>query len=91
MMGDADAQAPIQLLYFASLAQQLGCSEEKVRPDQALNSVLELQQWLISRGGSWDALASDKVRCAVNQEVVKLEHPIQPGDEVAFFPPVTGG
>jgi sulfur-carrier protein len=50
-----------------------------------------LRNHLQRRGKSWDPLSSDQVRCAVNREIVKMDNPIQPGDEVAFFPPVTGG
>lgn len=90
MMSERSREA-VNVLYFASLAQQIGCSHEEVALAPERNSVAGLKQWLIERGSPWDALASERVRCAVNQEVVKLEHPIQPGDEVAFFPPVTGG
>lgn len=81
----------INLLYFGSLADQLQCGQEHIEVPVTLTSVAELQQWLISRGKPWDALACEQVRYAVNQEIVKIGHPIQAGDEVAFFPPVTGG
>jgi molybdopterin synthase sulfur carrier subunit len=47
---------------------------------------------LAARGGPWAALASVRnLRCAVNQEMARLDSPVGSGDEVAFFPPVTGG
>lgn len=81
----------VQLLYFAALADQLQCGQERVALPPTVTSVAVLQQWLIGRGEQWKALASEQVRCAVNQEIVKMGHPIKAGDEVAFFPPVTGG
>lgn len=81
----------VQLLYFAALADQLQCGQEQVFLPSSVTSVAELQQWLTGRGERWNALASEQVRCAVNQEIVNMGHPVQAGDEVAFFPPVTGG
>lgn len=82
---------PLNLLYFGGLADQLRCGQEQVDLPASVTSVAELHQWLISRGKPWDALACEQVRYAVNQEIVKMGHPVQAGDEVAFFPPVTGG
>lgn len=81
----------IHLLYFAALAEALRCSEERIALPPTVTSVATLRKWLIDRGTPWDALASEQVRCAVNQNIVKMKHPLQAGDEVAFFPPVTGG
>lgn len=81
----------VNLLYFASLADQLQCSEEEVELAAGIDTVAALQQWLSSRGNRWSALAGEQVRCAVNQSIAKAEQPVAAGDEVAFFPPVTGG
>jgi molybdopterin synthase sulfur carrier subunit len=58
-----------------------------------VTDVATLLDWLRTRGGNYaDTLRDLKiVRVAVNQEYVGLEHPIRDGDEVALFPPVTGG
>ena len=82
----------LTVLFFASLAEQLNCrSLTWPFPDTAI-SAEDLRNALIKQHGeSWNALRSDQLRCAVNQEIVKMEHPLKPGDEVAFFPPVTGG
>ncbi|MBV9814113.1 MAG: MoaD/ThiS family protein [Acetobacteraceae bacterium] len=55
--------------------------------------VSQLVATLRSRGPVWDAVfaMTRTVRCAVNQEFAPVDAPIAPGDEVAFFPPVTGG
>ena len=81
----------VSVLFFASLAEQLGCREIEVAWTAELRSVAALRDQLCQRGNPWNALRSDQLRCAVNQDIVKMDHPIQPGDEVAFFPPVTGG
>lgn len=81
----------IRVLFFASLADALGCRELLLEWSPALASAAALRDHLRRRGGDWERLGSDQVRCAINQEIVKMAHPLQPGDEVAFFPPVTGG
>lgn len=81
----------IQVLYFAALAERLHCNHEQIQLPPEVDSAEALKRWLVGRGAPWQALADEQVRCAVNQEIVKLNHRIGPGDEVAFFPPVTGG
>lgn len=81
----------VDVLYFAALAEQLCCASEQIALPSTVGTVGDLQQWLVGRGSQWEVLASPWVSCAVNQAVAKLEHPIQAGDQVAFFPPVTGG
>ena len=53
----------------------------------------QLVDWLQARGPAWQAALADrsKLRVAVNQDYVGFDHPVRPGDEVALFPPVTGG
>ena len=83
----------MRLLYFAWLRAKIGTAEEEVTlPSQVLD-VNGLLLWLKSRGpGYAEALKDLKiVRVAVNQDYVGLEHPVRNGDEVAIFPPVTGG
>lgn len=83
----------LSVLYFASLRERAGRGEEEVTPPATVTNVTELIDWLRERGGGpAEALADlHAVRVAVNQEHVSLEHPLRAGDEVAFFPPVTGG
>ena len=83
----------VTLLYFASLRETLGCSREQVSLSGSTNTVSSLVDQLRSRAGPWtDALAPGKQwRVAVNQQMANLATPVKPGDEVAFFPPVTGG
>ena len=81
----------IQILYFASLRERLKLSDEAVPADSGV-TVAELLQTLKARGPEWEStLSGTRVKVAVNQEVASLETPVGEGDEVAFFPPVTGG
>jgi sulfur-carrier protein len=83
----------MRVLYFAWLREKAGVSEEIISPPKAVKTVGDLVRWLKARsGGHAEAFADVTiVRCAVNQEHVPLDHPVAGGDEVAFFPPVTGG
>jgi molybdopterin synthase sulfur carrier subunit len=86
-------EAMMRLLYFAWVREKAGVAGEEVAPPPDVTDVAGLVDWLRKRGGGLaDALADLRmVRVAVNQEHVAVEHPIRPGDEIAFFPPVTGG
>ncbi len=83
----------VTLLYFAGLRESLGCSREQVSLPGATATVSSLVEQLRSRDPPWtEAFAPGKTwRVAVNQQMAELATPIKPGDEVAFFPPVTGG
>ncbi|MGD9537483.1 MAG: molybdopterin converting factor subunit 1 [Alphaproteobacteria bacterium] len=83
----------MKLLYFAWLRQRIGRSAEDVALPDGVATVRDLVLWLKARGPGYAAALDDLsvVRAAVNQEYVPLDHPIEDGDEVAFFPPVTGG
>lgn len=83
----------INLLYFAWVRERVGIAEEEIGVPSDVATVGDLVAWLRDRGeGYATAFADDDVvRTAVNQEHVDLSHPIKDGDEVAFFPPVTGG
>ena len=82
----------IRLRYFASLRETLGRGDEQLELPEGVNNVASLTRWLQSRGGVWDTALSDhRLHMAVNQEIVKPDTPISDGDEVAWFPPVTGG
>ncbi len=83
----------VSVLYFASLREKLGCASEELELAPGQASVGTLLAQLRARGGAWaEALAEGRpVRCALNQDMVKPDAPLSAGDEVAFFPPVTGG
>ena len=83
----------VKVLYLASLREQLGKPGEDLEISSAVSTVAGLRTLLMARGGAWQsALAQGKaLRVAVNQEMAQPATPVKPGDEVAFFPPVTGG
>ena len=83
----------MKLLYFAWLKTKTGVAEEEVALPAEVATVRELLDWLKGRGpGYAEALADlDAVRVAVNQDYARPGDPVRPGDEVALFPPVTGG
>jgi molybdopterin synthase sulfur carrier subunit len=84
---------PIKILYFAWLREKTGTSEEDVVLPEGVTTVATLIASLRSRTPGYDSAFSipKLVRVAVNQVFATPETPLAPGDEVAFFPPVTGG
>jgi molybdopterin synthase sulfur carrier subunit len=82
----------IRVRYFASLREAVGTDAEELPPAQA-GSVAEIRALLRARGGLWaETLAEDRrVLAAVNQQMARPDTPVADGDELAFFPPVTGG
>ena len=85
--------APVKLLYFAWLPARLGQVEEEVPLPAEVRDVAGLLDWLRSRGPRYAEALRDLsvIRVAVNQDYVGSGHPVRPGDEIAIFPPVTGG
>ena len=83
----------VRILYFASIREKLGQDAEELDLPAGVATIAALRTHLRARGGAWaDALAEAKLlRTAVNQDMVPPAAPIKAGDEVAFFPPVTGG
>ncbi|MBI2235954.1 MAG: molybdopterin converting factor subunit 1 [Magnetospirillum sp.] len=82
----------MKVLYFAWLRAKTGVGEETVEAG-GIGDVTALIAALSQRSpGHAEAFANLKVvRVAVNQDYVGFDHPLKPGDEIAFFPPVTGG
>lgn len=83
----------MKLLYFAWLRARIGRAEEQVTLPLEVCDVGGLLEWLQTRGPGYAEALRDLsvVRVAVNQDYVAREHPVRDGDEVALFPPVTGG
>ncbi len=83
----------MKILYFAWLRQKTGIDAEDVEMPPEILDVVGLLDWLKERNSNFaDALADfDSIRVAVNQEFAELDAPVAQGDEVAIFPPMTGG
>ena len=83
----------MRVLYFAWVRQKVGMAEEEVTPPPEVTDVAGLMAWL-SRQSPGHAAAfanAGQIRAAVNQDFASPDQPVGPADEVAFFPPVTGG
>ena len=83
----------MKVLYFAWLRERTGVGEEDIVPPSSVMDVESLIDWLKTRGEGYSRAFSDLklIRVAVNQEYVGLDQPVAADDEVAFFPPMTGG
>lgn len=83
----------IRLLYFARLREALGTGREQLDLPAGVATLESLRVHLAGRGDAWarEMAAGRNLRAAVNQEVAGPDTPVRDGDEVAFFPPVTGG
>lgn len=81
----------IKVVFFAALREQLECSEITVSSEN-ITTVADLKRQLASKNEQWQALFDNtSLLSAVNHDMVDSEQAIKSGDEVAFFPPVTGG
>ena len=83
----------LSILYFAWLRERMGRSAESLPCPDAVATVGDLVAWLRQRdaAGANAFAQATLIRAAVNQEFSVPETPVRDGDEVAFFPPVTGG
>ncbi|MCX7153563.1 MAG: molybdopterin converting factor subunit 1 [Proteobacteria bacterium] len=83
----------VKILFFAGLREQLGSGGEQLQLPSGVGTVAALRAHLMARGGAWQSALGEKraLRVAVNQDMAQADTPVKAGDEVAFFPPVTGG
>ncbi len=83
----------MEILYFGWVRQRIGLAKEAVEPPGDVADVRALVEWLRGRGGAYEAGLGNiaQLRVAVNQELSTLDAPVHRGDEVALFPPMTGG
>ncbi len=83
----------MKVLYFAWVRNETGIGEEDVAPPAEVATVGALLDWLAERSHGHGAALADRarIRVAVNQEFAAPDDPVTAGDEVAIFPPVTGG
>lgn len=82
----------IEVVFFASLREQLGVANTTMPFEEGLTVAVLRSRMIAEQGQAWaQALAADNIITAVNHEVVDDRWTLQDGDELAFFPPVTGG
>ncbi len=83
----------LNVLYFARLRESFGLDTERLDLPAGVGDVAALTAHLRARGDAWEReLAPTRSwRVAVNQDMARPDTPVQDGDEIAFFPPVTGG
>jgi molybdopterin synthase sulfur carrier subunit len=83
----------IDIVYLARLREAFGIAGERLEPSPELGTVRALREWLARRGGVWESELGPgrAVRIAVNHDLAGPETPVRGGDEIALFPPVTGG
>ena len=83
----------IRILYFARLREEMGIAQELFELPPEVSDVNSLRAHLAARGGASAAAfgAAKAVRVSVNQDLARNDTPVKAGDEIAFFPPVTGG
>jgi len=82
----------MRILFFASLREHLNTDEEQWQELQGNQTAGDILNTLRERGEPWkSALNAERILVSVNQEIVDLNTQINLNDEVAFFPPVTGG
>ncbi|WP_428035828.1 MoaD/ThiS family protein [Amphritea sp.] len=80
----------VNVLFFASLRETLGVGQMSHQLGQPVTAG-ELLEQLKGQGAEWDKALKGQLLCSINQDVVPLDAVVSDGDEVAFFPPVTGG
>ena len=83
----------LKILYFASLRERMGRADEELVPPGDVVTIADLIAFLSNRDGAGAAAfaQSSLVRAAVNQDFAAMQAAVRDGDEIAFFPPVTGG
>jgi molybdopterin synthase sulfur carrier subunit len=81
----------IKVVFFAALREQLNCNELSL-PAQNIETITDVKALLAAKGEKWNsALTNGSLLVAVNHTMVDSDFAVKSGDEVAFFPPVTGG
>ncbi|WP_299731316.1 molybdopterin converting factor subunit 1 [uncultured Endozoicomonas sp.] len=82
----------IKVLFFASFREKLKCEELLVDEGSYPELLSSLKSQLAEKGDDWrEVMMSERTLVAVNQTMTRKDVSLKSGDEVAFFPPVTGG
>lgn len=83
----------VSILYFAKMRETIGVDGEEIDLPDAVSEVAALADWLSARSPRHQAAFADRsrIRCAIDQQMVRFDAAIDDAQEIAFFPPVTGG
>ncbi len=81
----------MRIVYFASVRERVGRTDEVVTPPPEVTSVADLIGWLRRRGEGYEAAFGGTIRAAIDHAHVKPDAAIAGAREIAFFPPMTGG
>ena len=83
----------MKILYFAWIRERIGKDLETLALPEGVATAADLRAWLSERDEGYQAAlgGGEDLKVAVNQTIVPWTHPVSEGDEVAFFPPMTGG
>ena len=82
----------ITVCFFAAYRETLGCDRLKLAAGEYPQMLSALREQLAQKGDDWKTVLTDhRTLVAVNQAMTRTDHELQEGDEIAFFPPVTGG
>lgn len=85
----------MKIMYFSWIREKIGKAQENLQPPNSIATAEELMDWLAHLGPAYSEIfgisTRSVVRVAVNLHLVDITHAFAPDDEIAFFPPVTGG
>lgn len=84
---------PLNILYFAWVREKVGVGSEQIDIPSDVQTPFHLAIWLAARGGGYAEAFADpeRLRCALDQQIVPFTAELANATEIAFFPPVTGG
>ena len=83
----------MNILYFAWVRERIGLDQEQVDPPAEVNDIADLIAWLATRSAGHAAALAEpsRLRAAIDQRFAAVDAPIMSAQEIAIFPPVTGG
>lgn len=86
-------QTTVRLLYFSWVREKVGRADETVALPPHVATISDLMAWLTTKGPEYQAAfaPSNVIRAAIDQVHAKIDSDIKSANEIAFFPPVTGG
>lgn len=89
---EKEKRSMIKIIYFAKTRETIGKSSESFELAPGINTVTSVIETLVARGNPYNvAFEDERILAAINQEMVSLASRVVDDDELAFFPPVTGG